>query len=99
MDKNISVCGSNCRKCYCYENKMCDGCNACKGIVFHTNNEECAIYNCCVTKHGFDSCLECDKIPCDIWKKTRDPKFTEEEFEQNINDRIKLLKEQLTSSK
>lgn len=95
MDKSVSVCGTDCRQCYCHENKMCKGCNVCKGIVFHTNKEECLIYNCCVTKKGFKSCLECDKLPCDIWQKTRDPKFSDEEFEKNIDERIKLLKEQL----
>lgn len=95
MNRNMSICGSDCSQCYCYKSEICKGCNDCKGIVFHTNNKECLIYNCCVTKNHFKSCLECDKIPCDIWKKTRDPKFTDEEFEKNINDRINLLKERL----
>lgn len=99
MNKDISICGSDCSKCYCFESKMCKGCNACKGIVFHTGSKECSIYNCCVTKHGFKNCLECDKIPCDIWKKTRDPKFTDEEFEKSINDRVEMLKGQLVSNK
>ncbi len=94
MNKEISVCGSNCSKCYCFEQKMCQGCNACCGVVFHCHGNECPIYHCSVTKHHFKSCLECDKIPCDIWKRTRDPKFSDEEFEKNINDRINLLKEQ-----
>lgn len=99
MNKDISVCGTNCKNCYCFESKMCDGCNKCSGIVFHTNGKECPIYNCCVTKNKFKSCLECDKVPCDIWRKTRDPKFTDEEFEKNIEGRVKLLKEQLTSNR
>ena len=92
MNKNISICGLDCSKCYCFENKMCIGCNACKGIVFHTCGKECAIYNCCVTKHGYKNCLECKDIPCDIWKKTRDPKYTDEEFERSIKERIETLK-------
>ena len=92
MNKNISICGLDCSKCYCFENKMCIGCNACKGIVFHTGGKECAIYNCCVTKHGFNNCLECKEIPCDIWKNTRDPKYTDEEFENIIKERIEALK-------
>lgn len=95
MNENVSICGSDCKKCYCFDAKMCKGCNACKGIVFHTNGKECPIYNCCVTKNGYKSCLECDKVPCDIWKSTRDPKYSDEEFEKNINDRINLLKEQM----
>jgi len=42
--------------------------------------------------HNYSNCLECKEIPCDIWKKTRDPKFTDAEFEKNIMDRIELLK-------
>lgn len=93
MNNNISVCGSDCSKCYCYETKICTGCNDCKGRVFHCPDEqECAIYHCCVTEHGYLNCLNCDKIPCDIWRKTRDPKFSDEEFEHNIAERIITLK-------
>ena len=90
MNDSISICGTDCSKCYCKD--KCKGCNACKGIVFHTCGQECAIYHCCVTEHGYKNCLECSKIPCEIWKKTRDPKFTDEEFESNIKGRIELLK-------
>ena len=38
------------------------------------------LYNCCVTKKGYSNCLECSNIPCDIWKKTREPKFSDAEF-------------------
>lgn len=99
MNKSISVCGSDCRKCYCYKNDMCNGCNDCKGIVFHTDHKECLIYHCCVSEHGFKNCLECEKIPCDIWRKTRDPKYTDLEFENNINERISLLKDQIITNK
>lgn len=89
---NISVCGSDCAKCCCFEEKMCRGCDSCKGKVFHCpHGEECAIYGCCVTKKGFDSCLECGLLPCDIWKRTRDPKLGDEEFERNIAERIDNL--------
>lgn len=87
---NISVCGTDCSKCYCKD--MCSGCNACNGIVFHTKGAECAIYHCCITQHGFSSCLECAELPCEIWLKTRDTKFSDEEFEINIKGRIELLK-------
>ena len=64
----------------------------CKGKVFHCpHGQECAIYSCCSTKHGYLNCLKCDKIPCDIWRRTRDPKFSDEEFEKNISDRIMTL--------
>lgn len=99
MIKDISICGSDCSKCGCYQSNMCKGCNVCEGTVFHTGGKKCLIYNCCVVEHGFKNCLECDKIPCDIWKKTKDPKFTNEEFEKNISDRVRMLKEQMVSAK
>ena len=92
MDHRISICGLDCSECYCYEAKMCTECNTCKGIVFHTGGKECDIYHCCVTKHGYKNCLSCKDIPCDIWKKTRDPKYTDEEFERTIKERIVTLK-------
>ena len=92
MEQNISVCGDNCSTCYCFESKMCNGCNEHKGVVFHCNEKECAIYNCCVTKNGLKNCSECNKVPCEIWKKTRDPKFSDEEFAKNIEERIEILK-------
>ena len=39
---------------------------------------------CCVTKNGLKNCSECREVPCEIWKKTRDPKFSDEEFAKNI---------------
>lgn len=88
----ISVCGSDCSQCYCLKEKICTGCNNCKGKVFHcSEGQECAIYACC-SKHGYSSCLECKSIPCSIWNQTRDPKFSDEEFDKNINDRIEVLK-------
>ncbi|MBP5157890.1 MAG: hypothetical protein ILP18_08485 [Treponema sp.] len=50
---SISVCGTDCSKCYCKD--------------------------------------MCADIPCGIWKKTRDPKFSDAEFEVNIRGRIELL--------
>lgn len=71
---------------------MCNGCNEHKGVVFHCNKKECSIYNCCVTKNDFKNCSECREIPCEIWKKTLNPKFSDEEFAKNIKERIEILK-------
>ena len=89
--ENISVCGSDCLKCYCYESEMCTGCNTVKGKVFHCGGDECAIYHCC-GEHGFVNCADCKNVPCEIWRNTRDPRFSDEEFEKNIAERIALLK-------
>ena len=62
----ISCCGSDCSTCYCFGN-MCKGCNAVCGKVFHApEGKECPIYYCCKIENGYESCGECDKLPCDL---------------------------------
>lgn len=89
---DISVCGTDCSTCYCF-GKMCRGCNACAGKVFHApEGKACAIYECTVNKMGYKTCGECSQAPCEIWMKTRDPKYSDEEFDQNVRMRIAALK-------
>ena len=52
----------------------------------------CAIYDCTVDQKNLKNCGECGKVPCDIWKKTRDPKYSDEEFDENIRMRVQALK-------
>lgn len=92
MKNNISVCGTDCSTCYCY-GKMCNGCNACEGKVFHVpQGKACSIYECVKENKCIANCGKCSDIPCEKWIKTRDPKFSDEEFEENINNRIKQLR-------
>ena len=86
----ISVCGTDCSTCYCY-GKMCDGCNACEGKVFHSA-EGCAIYKCVIHEKNLKNCGKCQELPCAIWKATRDPKYSDEEFEKNIAERMQMIK-------
>lgn len=88
---SINCCGSICEKCGCYKN-ICKGCNESNGKVFFCQNDTaCPIYDCCVNNHKFKSCAKCSEVPCSLWKETRDPKFSDDEFEQNIIDRINNL--------
>ena len=92
MDKpktTLSVCGTDCRSCGCYEN-LCKGCNECGGKVFHSP-EGCGIYTC-VQSRSLKDCGGCPEIPCETWRKTRDPQYTDEEFEKSISDRVSALK-------
>lgn len=86
---NISPCGSDCDACDCYKT-MCNGCNSCEGKVFHSP-EGCAIYQCAVHERNQKDCGSCKKLPCAIWKATRDPRYSDEEFEQNISQRMQTL--------
>ncbi len=89
----MSVCGTDCSTCYCY-GKMCDGCNTCEGKVFHVpDGKACAIYECVSHEKNLKDCGKCTEVPCGIWRATRDPKYSDEEFEENISARVQALKE------
>lgn len=88
----ISVCGTDCGACYCF-GKMCNGCNPCEGKVFHApEGKACPIYECVRNDKGMPDCGACEEVPCKIWYCTRDPKFSEEEFQKNVAMRVQALK-------
>ena len=88
----LSCCGSDCNACS-YFGSMCQGCNAANGKVFHAPaGKACPIYSCCVQKHKFATCLSCDSLPCDIWRGTKDPARSEQQFEATIQERVHNLK-------
>lgn len=90
----ISVCGTDCSACYCF-GKMCNGCNSCKGKVFHApEGKACPIYDCVRNNKCMQNCGECGEIPCKLWFDTREPKFSDEEFKENIAMRVQTLKKE-----
>lgn len=92
---SLSVCGTDCSTCYCF-GKMCKGCEESGGKVFHVpDGKACAIYECTVNNKGMKNCGECSEAPCDIWMKTRDPKYSDEEFAKNVRGRMQALKNAL----
>ncbi len=92
LSDTLSCCGTECTKCSCYGN-LCKGCNASLGKVFHApEGRACPIYECSVNQKKCRTCRECGSVPCDIWRTTKDPSFSEEEFEKNIQERIERLK-------
>lgn len=90
----ISVCGTDCSACYCF-GKMCNGCNSCKGKVFHAlEGKTCLIYDCVRNNKCMQNCGKCGEVPCKIWFDTRDAKFSDEEFNENIAKRVQTLKKE-----
>ncbi len=89
---DLSCCGTNCSVCSFYGN-MCAGCNACKGKVFHApEGGVCQIYECSILKNGYEDCKNCAELPCAIWRATKDPALSDEEFENSILERVNNLK-------
>lgn len=90
----FSVCGTDCSTCYCF-GQMCNGCNACEGKVFHVpEGRTCAIYDCVRNDRGMSNCGQCGEVPCKIWLATRDPKFSDEEFNENVASRVQMLRKE-----
>lgn len=92
LNNTISCCGTDCSKCGCFGN-MCKGCNASFGKVFHApEGHACPIYECSINRKRLKGCGECGSLPCDLWRNTKDPSFSEEEFERNIQERVARLR-------
>ncbi len=88
----VSCCGADCSGCGCF-GTMCRGCNASLGKVFHApEGQACPIYECAVNQKGLKGCGECGSLPCEIWRNTKDPSLSEEEFQRNIQGRTARLR-------
>lgn len=87
----LSCCGTDCIKCGCY-GTMCKGCNESLGKVFHApEGRACPIYECSVNREKLKGCGDCSSVPCEIWRRTKDPSYSDEEFEQSIKERVNRL--------
>jgi hypothetical protein len=69
----ISCCGLDCGLCPVYYTKGPSKCPGCCGPDFHNRHPSCSIITCCVNKHKYETCAECNEFPCskiDKWDKT-----------------------------
>lgn len=89
----LSCCGTECSDCEAYKS-ICKGCNESLGKVFHApKGQVCPIYECSINQKKLNNCSSCADMPCSIWRNTKDPAFSDEEFEQNISERVDRLKQ------
>jgi len=68
----VACCGLDCGLCPVYYTKGPSRCPGCCGPDFHNKHPSCSIITCCVKKHRFETCAECDEFPCskiDKWDK------------------------------
>lgn len=90
--ETLSCCGTQCSECTFY-GTMCKGCNESDGKVFHApEGQACPIYECSVNQKKQKNCGSCQKLPCDIWRNTKDPSMSDEEFENNIRQRVENVR-------
>ncbi len=68
----IACCGLDCGLCPVYYTKGPSRCPGCCGSDFFNKHPSCSIITCCVKKHDYETCAECDEFPCskiDKWDK------------------------------
>jgi hypothetical protein len=89
----LCVCGASCERCpHLYVECKTD-CENLQGKVYWAKfigADVCPVYQC-VKDHGYTNCGDCEKLPCEIWFTLKDPSMTNEEHQQSIADRVKLL--------
>lgn len=94
MDEKLGVCGCRCKECRLYPQE-CLGCHEIKGKacwLFQVGLEVCDFYQCAVMERGYINCGECPEIPCDKFFRNKNPKWTVEEHQKIIKNRVQLLK-------
>ncbi len=65
----VGCCGLYCGLCSKYQSSAPSRCIGCRPGEQHS---WCSIWNCCVKKHGFNTCAECDKaFGCTVFLRRR----------------------------
>ena len=65
----IGCCGIYCGLCPKYQSKAPSRCIGCRSGEQH---DWCSIWNCCVKKHGFETCTECEELfRCEIFLRRK----------------------------
>lgn len=60
----IACCGLDCGLCPTYYTEGPSKCPGCCGPDFFTKHPSCPIITCCVKENSFETCAECEEIPC-----------------------------------
>lgn len=61
---SIACCGIDCGLCPRYYTEGASRCPGCGAANFREKHPSCSILTCCFTRHGFETCAECDELPC-----------------------------------
>jgi hypothetical protein len=65
----VGCCGLYCGLCSKYQSKAPSRCVGCRLGEQHS---WCSIWNCCVKKHGFETCTECEEVfNCEIFVRRK----------------------------
>ena len=91
----ISACGLICSDCEFYE-KTCNGCYAVQGSTFWARemmpSKVCPLFQCAFNERGYESCGDCEELPCPMFLQMKDPALSDEEHERMIKVRVERLR-------
>ncbi|MFC1948676.1 DUF3795 domain-containing protein [Chloroflexota bacterium] len=88
-----AICGIYCGDCG-FLGERCAGCGNTQGKPFHVEQagmDVCQLYGCCVNQHGLEHCGLCEDFPCQTFISLRDPSMSDEEFEESLRERQRVL--------
>lgn len=88
----IACCGLDCGLCPVYYTKGPSRCPGCCGPDFQNRHPSCGIITCCVKKHKFETCAECNEFPCSQINKW-------DKFDSFISHRVSLSNLRLIKEK
>lgn len=90
----ISSYGLFCQECEFFE-KTCSGCHAVQGKTFwaidHVPSKVCPLFDCAVNTKKLSNCGSCAELPCETFRKMKDPSVSEEEHIIGITKRVERL--------
>ena len=89
----LTPCGISCE--ICPLEQKCEGCRPTGGKPFYIDNfdaDVCPIYDCSVNKNGYETCAECQQLPCQMFFDWKDPDMTDEEHRQAVESNVARLK-------
>ena len=92
---SLSPCGINCGEFEACKEAGCSDCHSIQGKPFYIKEfglETCPMYDCPVNQKGYQTCGECDELPCKIYYDWKDPSMSDEEHINSINERVARLK-------
>lgn len=67
----IGCCGIDCGLCPRFYTKGESACPGCDGLDFKLKHPSCGFLTCCVIKHGFEVCSDCQDFPCSRFDSER----------------------------
>jgi hypothetical protein len=94
-DPNFApVCGLYCGDCE-HLGKNCEGCGHVDGKPFwaaQLPSGTCPFHDCCRNQKKLEHCGLCDKCPCQLVFELRDPNWSDEFFQDSLQQRQAALK-------